>query len=93
MSLLDRIAAATEARAGEIVSAYLEAGLGEKGDWRALEALVTRVHGKPVERVEDVSGNVDVRQLTPEQRQALMARVLSDHPGLAALIPEERKTA
>jgi hypothetical protein len=71
----------------EIVQAYLDAGLGDKGDWRALEALVTRVHGKPVERVEDVSGGVDVRALTPEQRHALMARVLDDHPGSAALIP------
>jgi hypothetical protein len=25
--------------------------------------------------------------MTPEQRRALMSRVLDDHPGLAALIP------
>jgi hypothetical protein len=27
------------------------AGL-EQGDWRALEALVSRVHGRPVEKIE-----------------------------------------
>jgi hypothetical protein len=40
-----------------------------------------------VERIEQVDERIDVRALTPEQRQALMARVLEDHPGLAALIP------
>jgi hypothetical protein len=87
MSLLDRIANATEQRAQEIVDAYLQAGLGDKGDWRALEALITRVHGRPVERVETRDETVNVRNMSPEQRHALMARVLDDHPGLAALIP------
>src|SRR3954463_2393647 len=50
MSLLDRMAAEIEARSEEIVGRYIAAG--ERGDWRALEALVTRVHGKPVERVQ-----------------------------------------
>jgi hypothetical protein len=65
----------------------MNARLGERGDWRALEALITRVHGRPVERVETRDETVNVRAMTPEQRQALMARVLEDHPGLAALIP------
>jgi hypothetical protein len=29
------------------------------------------VHGRPVERVEQVDERIDVRALTPEQRQAL----------------------
>jgi hypothetical protein len=88
LTLLDRIARATEQRAQEIVEAYLQAGLGEKGDWRALEALVTRVHGRPIERVDtSETRTVNVRELTPEHRHALMKRVLEDHPGLAALVP------
>jgi hypothetical protein len=75
----------------EIVAAYMDAGLGEKGDWRALEALITRVHGRPAKRVEQVDERIDVRALTPDQRQALMARVLEDHPGLAALVPREMR--
>jgi hypothetical protein len=69
----------------------MDAGLGEKGDWRALEALITRVHGRPVERVQTRDGTVNVRNMNPEQRQALMARVLEDHPGLAALVPREMR--
>jgi hypothetical protein len=40
-----------------------------------------------VERVETRDETVNVRNMTPEQRHALMARVLDDHPGLAALMP------
>src|SRR5205823_959421 len=35
-----------EDRAEEIVDAYLRAGV-DQGDWRALDALVNRVYGKP----------------------------------------------
>jgi hypothetical protein len=65
----------------------LQAGLGEKGDCRAVEALVTRVHGKPVERVEQITEGFDARSMTPEQRRAAIAEILEKHPGLAALIP------
>ena len=59
---------------------------GRQGDWRATEALLTRVYGKPIERVEQVE-SVDVRSLSSEQRAAMMARLLAENPGLAELVP------
>lgn len=85
LTLLDRIAARLDADAAQIVEEMRSAGRG--GDWRATEALITRVHGKPVERVDVQAGTVDVAALSPDQRRALMARVLEDHPGLAELVP------
>jgi hypothetical protein len=38
-----------EERAEEIVDSYLRAG--QQGDWRALDALVNRVYGKPTEHL------------------------------------------
>src|SRR5437762_517080 len=40
----------SEDRAEEIVDAYLRAGV-DQGDWRALDALVNRVYGKPKETI------------------------------------------
>lgn len=84
-TLLERIGRQTEERAAEIVAAYFAAG--ERGDWRALEALVTRVHGKPVERVE-VEAPADplgVAAMTSVERQALIARLVAQHPHLEGL--------
>jgi hypothetical protein len=73
MTLQDHLAAGLERNAERIVDALLEAGL-KGGDWRALEALINRVHGKPTERHEDVTIRSDTeRQLdvmTREQRTA-----------------------
>jgi hypothetical protein len=80
-SLHDHISAALSTRAEEIVAAYLEAGL-DRGDWRALEALVTRQFGKPTERVEVSEGEVDVAQLSPEQRAQLRERLYEQFPHL-----------
>jgi hypothetical protein len=64
-----------------IVSAYLAAGL-EQGDWRALEALVSRVHGRPVERVEKrESGEVEAMSL--DELRQLRDRLLREYPALA----------
>lgn len=85
-TLLERISRQTEERASEIVQAYFTAGV-ERGDWRALEALVTRVHGKPVERVE-VEAPADpfgVADMTPAERAALVASVVKRFPDLAPL--------
>lgn len=84
-TLLERISRQTEEKASEIVAAYFAAGA--KGDWRALEALVTRVHGKPVERVE-VEAPVDpfgVADMTPAERAQLVASVLTRFPELEPL--------
>jgi hypothetical protein len=57
----------------------LQAGL-ETGEWRALDALVNRVLGKPTEHVKhehEHAGQVTVeavRAMTSEQRRALLAQ-------------------
>lgn len=75
-TLLDRIAAGLEERAQDILAAYLRAGL-EKGDWRALEALITRVYGKPVERTEDVTQGTDIYAMSEGERNALRAKLIA----------------
>lgn len=75
MTLLELIAKGLEERAADILAAYLHAGL-DKGDWRALEALVTRVYGKPVERTEDVTERHDIYAMSPRERDALRAKLI-----------------
>lgn len=90
LSLLERMGRELERRSVEIVDAYLVAGV-ERGDWRALDALVTRVHGRPVERVE-VAAPVDplgVASMSQAERSALLAQVLDSHPHLASLVPPD----
>ena len=84
MSVLDHLALAAERDALAIATELRDAG--RSGDWRATEALLTRVYGKPVERVEQIE-SVDVRELTAEQRSAMMAKLLAENPGLAELVP------
>jgi hypothetical protein len=57
----------------------------ERSDRRALRALVTRLYGTPVERVEQVNEGFDARSMTPKQKAD--CRIVEEHPGLAALIP------
>jgi len=75
MSYSDHVAAAIERNADAIVQAFLDAGL-KSGDWRALEALVTRHLGKPVERVEVETEGVDLRSLSDVELQALKRKLL-----------------
>jgi hypothetical protein len=67
-----------EERAEEIVDAYLRAGV-DQGDWRALDALVNRVYGKPKETIatEQAQGSNVSRfldQLSMEELEALARR-------------------
>lgn len=50
MSALDWAHKLIQERGEEIAAAFMRAV--EQGDWRAAEALMTRVYGKPQERVE-----------------------------------------
>lgn len=75
MSFGDHVAAAIERHADAIVQAYLTAGL-KQGDWRALDSLVTRHLGKPVERVEVETEGVDLRSLSDVELQALKRRLM-----------------
>jgi hypothetical protein len=77
--LLDRMAVKVEEKAEEIVNAYLKAGLRE-GEWRALDSLVNRVYGKPVERVENV--DTSKPELTMEELEDLRSRLLELYPDL-----------
>ena len=49
------MAVAVEEHGREIVEVYLQAM--RKGDWRAAEALMTRIYGKPEETVRQVEVN------------------------------------
>ena len=72
-----------EEQAEAIVAAYLIAGL-EHGDWRALEALVSRVHGRPLERIEKREV-AEVESLSLDELRALRARLLREYPELSRL--------
>lgn len=74
-SYADHVAHALAQHAEEIVQAFLRAGLKD-GDWRALEALVTRHLGRPVERTEVVTEGVDLRSLTDLELQALKRKLM-----------------
>jgi hypothetical protein len=52
---LDWMAVAVEEHGREIVEVYLQAM--RKGDWRAAEALMSRIYGKPTETVRQVEVN------------------------------------
>src|SRR6187200_466335 len=52
---LDWMAVAAEEHGREILEVYLQAMRG--GDWRAAEALMTRIYGKPEETVRQVEAN------------------------------------
>jgi hypothetical protein len=69
MTLKDRLREELEERADEIVAAYV-AGL-ESDDPRirlqAAEAWLSRVHGRPTERVETEDKGVDLRSRTREE--------------------------
>jgi hypothetical protein len=54
--------------------------------YRAADAWISRVHGRPTETVENVSAREDPRDvaaMTCEQRDALKRELLRKHPELA----------
>ena len=82
---LDILAEELENDALQNVEAMRKAA--SEGDWRALETWVTRVHGKPVERVETTANSLDPASLTSVQRAELRRRLVSEHPELLELVP------
>jgi hypothetical protein len=88
----DWLALELEANARTIVAAAVSAA--QDGDWRAGAWLYERVYGKPQERLEvGQPGSVaEIAALSPDERKALRARLVAEHPELAELIPgHERK--
>ena len=67
LSVLDVLAREVQAKAEDLAHSYVKAA--QDGDWRAADALVTRVYGKPKETVETITtGALDT--LTDEQLEA-----------------------
>jgi hypothetical protein len=77
-----------EEHAHEVVAAYL-AGIRSDDPnraYRAADAWISRVHGRPKETVENVSAwddPLDVVSMTREQRDQLTRTLLAKHPHLA----------
>ena len=73
------VLAATRARpahADEILDSYLRA-IREDGGWRAAEALLSRVHGTPTQRVETEDTTKSVDEMDVDQLMARAAELLT----------------
>jgi hypothetical protein len=54
--------------------------------YRAADAWISRVHGRPKETVEKVTAfddPLDVSKMTREERDALKRRLVAEHPDVA----------
>jgi len=86
-TLRDKLARKLEEHADEVVAAYL-AGIRSNDPnraYRAADAWISRVHGRPKETVETVSrpdDSLDIASMTREQRDALKRELLRQHPEL-----------
>jgi hypothetical protein len=87
-TLRDKLARELDEHADEIVAAYL-AGIRSDDPnraYRAADAWISRVHGRPKETVENVTAAddpLDVASMSREQRNALKREILRQHPELA----------
>jgi hypothetical protein len=86
-TLRDKLARKLEEHADEVVAAYL-AGIRSDDPnraYRAADAWISRVHGRPKETVENVTAfddPLDVSKMTREQLGALKREILRQHPEL-----------
>jgi hypothetical protein len=73
------MAVAVEEHGREIVEVYLQAM--RKGDWRAAEALMSRIYGKPTETHTPVSPQKAVlASMTLEEKLELLHRLREGEP-------------
>jgi hypothetical protein len=75
-SALDWMAVAAEEHGREIVEVYLQAMRG--GDWRAAEALMSRIYGKPEETVRQVEVNpatAVLKSMSLDEKRELLRRL------------------
>ena len=90
MSALDWMAVAAEEHGREIVGVYLKAIEG--GDWRAAEALMNRIYGKPEEalvtRVDSNPVAEAVRKLSLEEKLELLQRLRAGELVGATPVPD-----
>ena len=87
-TLRDKLARKLEEHADEVVAAYL-AGI-RSGDpnraYRAADAWISRVHGRPKETVENVTvpdDPLDIAAMSREEREALKRRLIAENPEVA----------
>jgi hypothetical protein len=84
-TLRDKLARELEEHADEVVDAYL-AGIRSDDPnraYRAADAWISRVHGRPKETVENVitpDDPLDVASMSREQRVALKRELVRQHP-------------
>jgi hypothetical protein len=87
-TLQDKLARKLEEHADEVVAAYL-AGIRSDDPnraYRAADARISRVYGRPKETVENITAiddPLDVASTTREQRNALKREILGQHPEFA----------
>ena len=73
-----------EEHAEAIVQCFLASA--REGDWRAADALITRVYGKPQEKLEvSRPDEFDLTKLSMEELHEMRNRILAEHPELAEL--------
>ena len=87
-TLRDKLARKLEERADEVVAAYL-AGIRSDDPnraYRAADAWISRVRGRPKETVENVSAwddPLDVASMTREERDRLKRKLVAANPEAA----------
>jgi hypothetical protein len=75
------MAVAVEEHGREIVEVYLQAM--RKGDWRAAEALMSRIYGKPEETVRKVETNPALpvlKSMSLDEKLELLHRLRAGEP-------------
>jgi hypothetical protein len=80
------MAVAVEENGREIVEVYLQAMRG--GDWRAAEALMSRIYGKPEETVRKVETNPALpvlKSMTLNEKLELLQRLQQGEIGARAV--------
>ncbi len=88
-TLRDKLARKLEEHADEVVAAYL-AGIRSDDPnraYRAADAWISRVHGRPKETVENVTvpdDPLDIAAMSREERDALKRRLIAENPEVAA---------
>jgi hypothetical protein len=76
MSALDWAARLVEENGRELAESFLSAA--RRGDWRAAEALMSRIYGKPEETVHRVEANPAaqvLKSMSLEEKLELLARL------------------
>lgn len=83
----DLLAQKLEEHAEEVVDALLQAI--RDGDWRAGEAWLTRVYGKPAEPEKGADAGLDLTQLSASELEAMRKRLIEQGANVYPLRTQE----